>query len=364
MFYNCRSIFLLLFSLLSAIIFSCKSPGEKQIDISAHENKRRSNINRVTLVQTKFLVMTNFNQELLSNGKLGAVQKVDLRFHTDGIIDRVMVSEDERVNPGQVLAVLDKSQLQHSYNQSLLRHKQATLDYEDQLLRLGYKLSDTASLDKNTKTIARIRSGLANAELELTKAEFELSNTNLSAPFSGKIANLKAKRYNRSSGTEYFCTLLDDSELLVEFLVLEQELDFMRKCKTVTITPFNDESKIYQGTISSINPTIDKSGMLAVKARVKNIDSQLIDGMSVKIKAQLGIPNQLVIPKAALLERQGRKVVFTRQGDSAYWNYVEVAYENSDTYAIKSGLKSGDEVIYDGNFNLAHDSPIDVVNKP
>lgn len=354
--------FMLIFYLL--MLFSCnaKNPSIEEDIVTEKTDKKQGE--QLAIIKTIRLVNHSFNQELLSNGKLEALQKINLKFMADGVISQINVRENQTVSKGATLAVLDKAQQQRSYNQSRLRYQQANLDYEDQLLRLGFRLSDTSQIDKNTKTIARIRSGLANAELELQKAKADLASTNLIAPFSGKVANLKGKAYGNTGGTEYFCTLINDSELTVEFLVLEQEIDFIRKCKTVLVNPFNNETKSYNGAIVSINPTIDKSGMISVKARVQNTDGQLMDGMGVKIKAQMAIANQLVIPKSALLERQGRKVVFTRTGNTAYWNYVEVAYENSNQYAIKSGLKVGDEVIYEGNFNLAHDSPVKVANHP
>lgn len=314
-------------------------------------------------VDVKVLTLkeSSFNRELLANGKLEAIRRANLKFLSDGVIKNIFISESDKVVAGQSLAILDNIQQQRQYAQSKLRHKQAILDYEDQLLRLGYRLSDTVKIDKTAKDIARLRSGLSTTEIELQRSGTDLSYTTLKAPFAGKIANLKAMVHSGSATSEYFCTLIDDSELLVDFMVLEQELNFIKNSKTVKIIPFNNEIHSYPGTIISINPLVDKSGMINVKARIRNIDGQLLDGMSVKVVAQQTISKQLAIPKDALLERQGRKVVFTVNKNTAFWNYVEIAYENSTQYAIKSGLKKGDQVIYEGNFNLAHDKPIQLL---
>jgi multidrug efflux pump subunit AcrA (membrane-fusion protein) len=42
--------------------------------------------------------------------------------------------------------------------------------------------------------------------------------------------------------------------------------------------------------------------------------------------------------------------------------YVQTAQENSDSYVITEGLNEGDQIIYEGNFNLAHDAPVVVKN--
>ena len=47
----------------------------------------------------------------------------------------------------------------------------------------------------------------------------------------------------------------------------------------------------------------------------------------------------------------------------AQWVYVETGMENSESYVVTDGLQEGDSVIYDGNVNLAHETPIVVIDK-
>jgi len=303
-----------------------------------------------------------FRQELIANGRLSAIQKADLRFRVDGTIERLHVTEGDRVQAGQLLATLNDETQQQALRHAMLRQQKAVMDYEDQLLRLGYRAADTAALDEEVKQIARLRSGLSDAMLEWHKAEKDVHHTKLYAPFAGKIANLKAKVYNTTAGLEYVCSLIDDRELHVEFAVLEQELDFIKHAKSVRVTAFSEQDRAYEGKVASINPQVDKSGMVMVKAVINNKDGGLIDGMGVSVVVSRDFGNQLTVPKEAVLDRQGRKVVFTvTDHGTAYWNYVEISHENSTHYAIKKGLELGDQVIYSGNFNLAHDKPVAVM---
>lgn len=354
--FKCPVYILMILFFLSFSSCKEKKSGERNSNVAKKNvSEQREQAVRVSVAELNEGV---FNHELLANGKLEAVKRANLKFLTDGIIRQILIKESNRVSAGQSLAGLDDSQQGRFYAQTKLKYRQSVLDYEDQLLRLGYRMVDTHKVAKEFKNIARLRSGLSQSEIELQRAEADLRATTLKAPFSGKIANLKAKVYNNSAASEYFCTLIDDTELVVDFLVLEQELSFIRSSKHLKVIPFNDESTSYPGTIFSINPMVDKSGMISVKALIRNVDQRLLDGMSVNVKVQQSIAKQLVIPKTALVERQGRKVVFTVKNETAYWNYVEVAHENSAEYAIKSGLKPGDRIIYEGNFNLAHNKPI------
>ncbi len=306
---------------------------------------------------------STFNRELVSNGKVTAINKANLKFRLEGIIDQVLVTEGMSVNTDQVIATLNSESQERFLEVAMLKHRKALLEYEDQLLRLGYKLVDTTTMDSRIKEIAQLRSGVTDAEVELRQIKADWKDLELKAPFAGKIANLNAKRYNSASSFDHICTLVDDTKFHVEFIVLEQELDFVRASKTVRIMPFSDTDHSYIGSIISINPLVDKGGMVAIKALVINSDKALIDGMAVQVIVSQSINDQLIIPKEALLERQGKKVVFTTNDEkTAYWNYVTVSDENSTEYSIADGLKEGDKIIYDGNFNLAHEKPIRVVN--
>src|SRR5690606_22566688 len=123
-----------------------------------------------------------------------------------------------------------------------------------------------------------------------------------------KIANVKASPHSASNNFDYVCTLIDDSHLEVEFQVMEQELDFIRTSKTIRLQSFSGDGQLYSGTISSINPLVDQSGMITVNAQLANAGGQLMDGMSVRVIIEKAISDQVVVPKEAVLDRQNRKV--------------------------------------------------------
>ena len=44
----------------------------------------------------------------------------------------------------------------------------------------------------------------------------------------------------------------------------------------------------------------------------------------------------------------------------AKWNYVTIAHENEDYYAISEGLEKDMHIIIEGNNNLDHDARVEV----
>ena len=80
--------------------------------------------------------------------------------------------------------------------------------------------------------------------------------------------------------------------------------------------------------------------------------------MNVSILVRRATEQAIIIPKSAVLPRQGRKVVFTLENGRAIWKYVTVAAENSTECAISEGLNPNDIIIYENNLGLSHDLPV------
>lgn len=357
--YNKNRIFLIVISVYLTISCNRNTNNEKtfteEADIVHREFSSQTDSVKIITIGRQ-----TFYNELLINGKIQAKRKANLTLKTEGILKDIMVREGDRVQRGQVIALLYSKAETLNIGSAELAYKQALLDYQDQLLRAGYLLSDTNNIDTKAKEIAKLRSGLSRSEIELQHAKHNFEQTRLSAPFAGKIANINAKPQNSSSSYEFICTLIDDSSFEVDFQVLEQELPFVKQASNIAVIPYSSDSATMSAKIISINPLIDEAGMVNINATVVEHTNLLLDGMSVQVKLQKRKDNQLVVPKNAVLDRQGRKVVFTLVDNVAKWNYVEIAGENSSSFAIRSGLNAGDKVIYEGNFNLAHDKPVKV----
>jgi len=143
----------------------------------------------------------------------------------------------------------------------------------------------------------------------------------------------------------------------VEFPVIESEFSFLNKGMPVGIIPFINDSTFISGRITQINPQVDETGMIKIKAELRN-NGLLIDGMNVKVVIRKPVSGRLVVPKEALVIRQGKDVIFVRQDTLAIWKYVTVEAENSTSVSIKEGLEPGDLVIVSGNVNLAHETVV------
>ena len=322
---------------------------------------------RVNEVEVITLERKDFCRQLLSNGKLKAAQKSKLVFGTSGKISTLNVKNGDRVSAGALIAGLDRPDLVLSLESARLSLKKAELDLSDFLVGQGYPAGDTTAVPAQLMETARIRSGFSSARNQLSSAEHDVAGTRIRAPFSGRVADITLQRYDQA-GQDAFCTIIDDSSLDVEFPVLESEYSFITSGMPVKVRPYADGTKEYSGTVTAINPSVDDKGQIRVTARVRN-DGSLLDGMNVKVIAERSIPDQLVVPRSAVVIRDNLDVLFTWTDDGkAHWTYVTILHSNGDSYAVEANrnrnasLSEGDKVIISGNLNLADNSEVALKN--
>ena len=99
---------------------------------------------------------------------------------------------------------------------------------------------------------------------------------------------------------------------------------------------------------------------------MRNSSAKLIDGMNVRVIVESAVPKMYVVPKEAVVERDGYHVVFMydKKTQRAVWTYVDIMYSNLNEYAItgcerkETEIHEGDIVITSGNQNLADDTQV------
>ena len=349
-----KNIYFVLLSLV--MLVACKTKNSDKSDNSPATLPATAN--DTVWVETAFVEPGNFTTETWCNGTLQAGQKAIVPFEIQGNLVEVLVNNGQWVTAGQLLAKIDDYRQQQDLAQALVNHKQALLDYEDQLLLSGYNTSDTGSIPAKVKSGAMLRSGLMQARLSLEKAKRELSNTRIIAPVGGTVAGMKAQAFTPTTEYKNFCTLLNTSFMTANFDVLESDAAIIKPGLSVKIMPVALPGITYAGSITGTDPLLGVNGTLSITARVKNSDGKLLDGMKVKVVVNTKIADQLMVPKSAVLARQNRQVVFSVEKGHAIWNYVTTGYENSTHYTITEGLQPGQQVIVSNNLTIGHQAPV------
>jgi len=313
-----------------------------------------------TQVKAMKLVRTAFAREILANGTVAAVRKADLYFQTNEVVTTIFVKNGDRVLKGQKIASFDLFKLNNALQQASDNLEKSKLELQNVLIGQGYSVQDSTKIPKEVMRIAKTRSNYEQNRIQHELSAYNLKNAVLYAPFNGVVANLLSKEHNQPTSGQPFCTIVDNASPEVIFQVLENELPMISLGDKVVVSPFSVANYSGLGKITEINPVVDKNGMVRVKASIQ-ASNKLVDGMNVNVRVQKTLPNQLVIPKKALVLRTNRQVVFTLHNGMSLWNYVKIGLENATGFIITEGLTEGDSVIYDGNINLAHEAPVSVI---
>lgn len=306
----------------------------------------------------------DFRQEIQSNGNLIAGRKVKMAFPMEGFLLWRGKSNGDYVKEGECIAILDTSHWFLEKQRVAIELEKSELALRDILLGYGYVMDSGSEIPSSMLRIAKIRSGYADAENALKRISRNLKDCYMIAPFAGRIADMTGNLYEKISGD--ICSLVDDSFMEVEFPVLETELSLVRKGQMVEICPYFNKDIRAEGYISEINPVVNASGQIKVKARVPNIGN-LMDGMKVEVKVVHFLSGCWVVPKSAVVNRDGKSVLFCYENGKAKWKYVKILHENSKEYAIVADegrgavLYDGDFVIISGGENLSDGVDVDIV---
>ncbi len=320
----------------------------------------------VNQVETVVLKRQAFPMQLVANGKLAAAQRSALYFRESGQIVELAVQNGASVARGAVIARLDDAEQRMTLEAARIDLERSRLEYLDALAGFGWAVADSASVPADVRELAGIRSGYSAARNTYAKAQRALDGTVLRAPFAGKVADLKLKKWDRTDA-DPFCTLIADGSYEVTFSALESEYAFLERGQRVTVTPFGSE-RSFAGQIRQINPTVDRNGQISVSATIPGAP-RLLDGMNVKVIVDKDLPAQLVVPKSAVVIRDGLEVLFRHRNGQAEWVYVHTVGANNDSFAVTANtdrgatLEAGDEIIVSGNLNLADGSRVVVKNQ-
>lgn len=335
---------------------SCKTKTEAQNETSKESLPEEKNI-----VETIVLKKQDFTREIISNGKLTAIEKAELYFKNTEIIETINTKNGHSVSKGFEIARLQNNDYKFSLEKAQVTMEKAEIDKVDALLSIGYK-TGAENISPEHLKIANIRSGYSQARIQLAETTQQLENISLKAPFAGKIEGLKQKPFEKADLSKPFCTLINDNRFTIEFPLLETEISQVNTGQKVTISPIAGAIQT-TGTITEINPRIDENGLAWIKAEVNNPGGYL-EGMNVKVSIKRAISGQLVVPKQAVVLRQNREVLFRYTGGVAYWTYINVIDENENQYSVVAAegatLELGDTVIISNNLNLAHESEVEI----
>lgn len=150
--------------------------------------------------------------------------------------------------------------------------------------------------------------------------------------------------------------VIDTSSLWIDSEIYEQDCTKINKGQEVTITTSAYPDEIFTGKIFYISNTFhEETRTFDVRTSFDNRKNLLKPGMTVNTKITTGNTQGLTISSVAVLDDDGKKVIFIKVKDKENtFEKREVKAEllKNKSYLIKEGLTAGEEVVIEGALEL------------
>lgn len=302
-----------------------------------------------------------------TTGQVRSESEGRLRSEVAGTVACVRVKPGDHVRAGQPVIELDPRPFEIDLAEAEVALQVAQQTYGD-LYRPDS--AATGVMPNQTRLDAFvIRSGLAASRVRLERAKLARERATISAPFSGVVDRINTVVGDRINAGQDLGVLVDLENLRIEAAVLEHDLPLIKVGGTAVITSAAIPGRAVAGIVSAILPLVDsttRAGRAFVRART---DGTLRPGMyaDVRLEAQR-LPNRRLVPTRAIIERDGRPLVFVVRNGRAQWTYVLPGRSNGtlteilpDSVSGQIPVEPGDEVIVEGHLTLIHDAPVRVV---
>jgi len=302
-----------------------------------------------------------------ASGQAAAWRRATLSAEVQGRILDLPVMENDRVADGTLLLRVDDTEYQLNVENAEAGLRQAEASFRE-LTLFDERTIDDPEVRAERERTARAKSGLDQAEVALRRARLELERTRVRAPFPGRVASIEVVEGQRVSQGEPLMTVVDLDPIKVEVQVLESEVRYLAPGRRAAVRFSAFPDREFEGRIETINPMVDETTRMAkVTLTVMNPDGEILPGMYARVSLDAQqLPDRILVPREAILERDRRTMLFVYEDGFAKWRYVTTGLENEDLVEIVPDpdtemVAPGEVVLTDGHYTLIHDARVRLV---
>jgi len=248
---------------------------------------------------------------------------------TSGEIIDLYVQKGQRVKAGEVLAKVDDSQYQLQYLKALNTYNNS--------------FGQAPAIVKENK-------------LSMEIAKKDLDDTEIKAPISGIIENIKVATGDMVGKNSILATIVDDSNMKVDANIDEIDLSKVKVGQKAEIVFDQLNNAQISGHVSFINPSAVNSGGLTVIPIELSFDKDprsygVINGIDCTVKISLMNGNVIAVPNIAIQRDEKGEYVLVKTDSGYKKTYVKIGQQTANMSEILSGLKEGDILIIKINGN-------------
>jgi len=338
---------------------------------------------RVQSVQTTPIVTTYPSQQyvvLNATGYVVAQRKASISSKATGRLEWLGVAEGSRVKEGDVIARIDNRDVvaQAQSVEASVRAARANVEQaevERQNAQVEYKRNEDlvdrnfisrsaldnakARLDRGQAAVSSAQANLNAALANARNARVSVDYTQIRAPFDGvilsksaNVGDLVTPFSNATDSKGAVVTMADMTTLEVEADVSESSLAKVHVDQPAEIVLDALPDSRFRGHISRMVPTVDRAkATVMTKVKFDAIDPRILPEMSAKVSflsQEVTAAQQkplLAVNPDAIVQRDGRTVVFVMRDGHAVAVPVTPGVKVGDAAAVTGDVKSGEKAI-------------------
>lgn len=299
-------------------------------------------------VQVSEVRSGELTDSISASGEIDAKQRVSLVFQTGGKLSWVGVQKGDEVKKGQLVASLDKTQLQSTLKKYLNSYEKERTEFDD--------TSESADDVTLTETIARLKKR-AQIDLDQTVIDVEIQNevlrlASLYTPIAGVVIKAEPEFAGVNVGpTNSAYEIVNPDTVFFKADVNEVDITKVKVGTPVTLELDAYEGNTIQSKITDISfsSKTTSTGGTAYEVRIElpeNTDYKYRLGMNGDADFILSSKNDvLLIPQTALVENNDTYFAWIINEGKAYKKEVKIGISSIDEVEIIEGLSKGDSVI-------------------
>ncbi len=336
----------------------------------------------VSLTTVQLVFASQGTGVLTASGYIVPQRKASVASKATGRLVFRGVEEGDVVKKGQILARIESADLEALVQQAEaglvvgraqvelaeadVEKAKADYDRNETFLKSGVITNSDFELVRSLykSAIARLNSAKANIaaiDANIRNANVQVENTIIRAPFDGTIltknadiGEIVAPFASGANSRGNVVTMADMSSLQLEADVSETNIERIKLGQPCEIALDAAPDKRYRGEVWKIVPTADRAkATILTKIRFLEIDKKVLPEMSAKVTflsqaisdSAMKAKPKMTVPASALVERNGRKVLFMVKNDIVQEVAPLVGETLGDRIEIVSGVQAGDRIV-------------------
>lgn len=298
-------------------------------------------------------------------------QDIDVYPQVGGTLQKLCVTEGQKVKKGQVLFVIDQVPYRAALNtaEAALKAAQAQeataqLNYDSRKKLYDQKVVSEIDMQTAQNTLLSAKAQVAQARAQVVNARNSLSYTTVTSPADGVVGTLPYRQgaLVGSSMPQPLTTVSDNNEMYVYFSMTESQfLNLIRQYESVekaieampelTLQLVDGSDYEIKGRVESASGVVDRNtGSVQLRAAFSNPSHILHSGSTGNVIIPVTHKDVLTVPATAAVQTQDKYNVYVVDSKGiAHAQMVDILPQSQGkTFIVTSGLQGGEEIVAEG----------------